>query len=458
MPSTIIRSTPVRLTVILSAVFLLGLAVAGVVAFGLVRQELAVRIDQSVSDTYAIIAAAYNDGDVGDLTESVTSHSAPIVGDDQVYLLQDRSGTRLAGNLPLMTFHDGWSTVTPQTAGDSEPSADYRVFSGIVDGYRLTVGKSLSEADEIGLLMLTAFAWAGAGLIVLVSATGAVIAMNGQRRLGQVSAAMDQVGRGDLQARIPISRRNDDIDHIGREVNTALDRLVALVEGMRQVSVDIAHELKTPLNRLGIAIEAALEGLSRGTDIEPQLEQAQAEGRVINATFDALLRIAQIESGARRARFTDLDLAPLLETIEDAFEPVAAENQQSLTLASVPKLPAVHGDSDLLTQLVANLVENAMRHCPPGSSICLSASTVNGRTQLRVTDTGPGIPEAEREKVFRRLYRLEKSRTTSGSGLGLALVKAICELHGAHIELGDNAPGLIVSITFPPNQEASRGS
>lgn len=458
MPSTIIRSTPVRLTVILSAVFLIGLAIAGVVAFALVHQELSVRIDQSVSDTYAIIAAAYNDGDVGDLTESVTSHSAPIVGDDQVYLLQDRAGTRLAGNLPLMTLKDGWSTVTPQTAGDSEPSADYRVFSGTVDGYRLTVGKSLSEADEIGLLMLTAFAWAGAGLIVLVAVTGAVIAINGQRRLGQVSAAMDQVGRGNLQARIPVSRRNDDIDHIGREVNTALDRLVALVEGMRQVSVDIAHELKTPLNRLGIAIEAALEGLSRGTDIEPQLEQAQAEGRVINATFDALLRIAQIESGARRARFTDLDLAPLLETIEDAFEPVAAENQQSLKLASVPNLPAIHGDSDLLTQLVANLVENAMRHCPPGSAISLSASAVDGRTQLTVSDTGPGIPEAERERVFRRLYRLEKSRTTSGSGLGLALVKAICELHGAHIELGDNAPGLVVSIIFPPIHEASRGS
>jgi len=456
MPNAIIRSTPVRMTVLLGAVFLLSLVITAGIAFVLVRQELAARIDQGVSDTYAIIAKAYTDDDADDLRESVASHSAATLDDDSVYLLEDATGKKVAGNLTASGFADGWSTVSPQTINNSEPGADYRIFSGLVGGYRLTVGTSLSEADEVANLMLTALAWAGAVLVALVALAGVFVAITGQRRLEQISSTMADVGRGNLEARIPLSRRNDDVDRIGRDVNTALDRLAALVEGMRQVSVDIAHELKTPLNRLGIAIEAALETRGRGGEVEPLLEQAQTEGRTLNATFDALLRIAQIESGARRARFTDLDIAPILETIADAYGPVASESRQDLSLTVEPHLMPIHGDADLLTQLLANLVENAIRHCPPGAAIRIEAKRSGRRTVLEVADTGPGIPEAEREKVFRRLYRLEKSRTNSGSGLGLSLVKAIAELHGAQIVLASNEPGLVVRITFPEIREDVR--
>ena len=454
MRNAIIRSTPVRLTVLLGAVFLLSLAVAAAIAFVLVRQELVVRIDQGVADTYAIIAKAYTEKDSDDLQESVASHAAATLDDDSVYLLEDSSGKRVAGNLTATGFADGWSTVSPQAIDNAEPGADYRIFSGIVGSYRLTVGTSLSEADEVAMLMLTALAWAGSVLVLLVALAGVFVAISGQRRLDQISSTMADVGRGNLEARIPLSGRNDDVDRIGRDVNTALDRLAALVEGMRQVSVDIAHELKTPLNRLGIAIEAALESRGRGGEVEPLLEQAQAEGHTLNATFDALLRIAQIESGARRARFTDLDVSPILETIADAYGPVAAEGRQDLTLTVEAHLPLIHGDADLLTQLLANLVENAIRHCPPGANIRLGAKRSGRRTVFEVADTGPGIPEAERDKVFRRLYRLEKSRTTSGSGLGLSLVKAIAELHGAQITLADNEPGLVVRISFPEIPES----
>lgn len=446
MPSAIIRSTPVRLTVLLGAVFLFALVITALIAFVLVRGELAARVDQSVADTFAIIARANTDSD--DLLESVDSHAAATL--DSIYLLQDASGQRVAGNLTTARFADGWSTVAAKAIAGAEPGADYRVFSGPVGAYRLSVGTSLSEADEVAMLMLTALGWAGSVLVALVALAGVIVALRGQRRLEQISSVMADVGRGNLRARIRLSRRNDDVDRIGRDVNTALDRLVALVEGMRQVSVDIAHELKTPLNRMGIAIEAALESNERGADVTPLLEQAQAEGRTINGTFDALLRIAQIESGARRARFTDLDLAPILDNIADAYGAVAGEGGQELLLDRAPDLPLVHGDADLLTQLLANLVENAIRHCPPGARIRISAVREADHAVLAVSDTGPGIPEAEREKVFRRLYRLEKSRTTPGSGLGLALVKAVAELHGANVSLGGNEPGLVVRISFPP--------
>jgi signal transduction histidine kinase len=453
MPNAIIRSTPVRLTALLGAVFLLALVLTGFIAFALIRQELAGRTDQTVAETYAVIARAYTDNDDDDLRQSVASHSLSTADADRIYLLQDANGQKVAGNLETGNFAEGWSTVSPASVRDTEPGSDYRVLSGAVGGYRLTVGVSLSEGDEIAGLMLTALVLAGVALVVMVAITGLFVAIRGQRRLDQISSTMADVGRGNLGARITLSRRNDDVDRIGRDVNTALDRLVALVEGMRQVSVDIAHELKTPLNRLGIAIESALESNERGADVAPLLEQAQAEGRTINSTFDALLRIAQIESGARRARFTDLALGPVLDNVADAYGPVAAENRQELVLVPHPRLPLVHGDAELLTQLLANLVENAIRHCPPDARIQIWGERVGAGAVLIVSDTGPGIPEAERDKVFRRLYRLEKSRTTPGSGLGLSLVKAIAELHGAQVSLGDNAPGLIVRITFPATQE-----
>jgi len=452
MPSAIFRSTPVRLTVLLGAVFGLSLVITAAIAFVLVRQELAARVDQSVADTFAIIARANTD--VDDLQESVDNHSAATLDDDSIYLLQDASGRRLAGNVTTAGFAEGWSTVGSDTLENAEPGVDYRVLSGPIGQYRLTVGTNLSEVDEVAMLMLTALGWAGAVLVALVAVAGVFVAVRGQRRLEQISSTMADVGRGDLRARIHLSRRNDDVDRIGRDVNVALDRLAALVEGMRQVSVDIAHELKTPLNRMGIAIEGAIESNERGADVTPMLEQAQAEGRTINSTFDALLRIAQIESGARRARFTDLDLAPILENIADAYGAVASDNQQSLELIQEPGLPQVHGDADLLTQLFANLVENGLRHCPPGSSIIIGAARQASHLVVTVSDTGPGIPEAEREKVFRRLYRLEKSRTTSGSGLGLSLVKAIADLHGARVSLGASDPGLVVRIEIPVARSA----
>ncbi|HEV7718921.1 MAG TPA: HAMP domain-containing sensor histidine kinase, partial [Arsenicitalea sp.] len=295
--------------------------------------------------------------------------------------------------------------------------------------------------------------WAAAIFTMFVVAAGVMIAVQAQRRLEGIAGTMRRVGQGELGARIPVSGRDDDIAALTGQVNGALDRLSALVEGMRQVSVDIAHDLKTPLNRLAITIESAIEADRNGQQLDELLAQAQQEGQQINATFDALLRIAQIEAGARRSRFAPQDLRGLLESIVEIYSEVALERGQTLELTpSQGVLLPVSGDPELLTQLFVNLVENALRHGPPGVSVSILLERYAGGAIVRISDTGPGIPDDERERVFRRLYRLDKSRTTPGSGLGLSLVKAVADLHGATIELADNQPGLRVTLLFPTIQ------
>jgi signal transduction histidine kinase len=261
---------------------------------------------------------------------------------------------------------------------------------------------------------------------------------------------MDDVSNGRLDARIPLLGNGDDIDGVSAQVNAALERLAALVDGMRQVSADIAHELKTPLNRLQMILEAAADKTARGEAVAGELAEAREESLQINETFDALLRIAQIEAGARKARFVELDLNGVVESIGEIYADVADDDGKSLSSAPLQGAPClVHGDRDLLTQLFANLVENALRHCPEGTTIRLSVKRQADRILAEVADNGPGIPAQEREMVFQRLYRLDASRTTPGSGLGLSLVRAIADLHGATIALEDREPGLGVIVSFP---------
>jgi len=201
---------------------------------------------------------------------------------------------------------------------------------------------------------------------------------------------------------------------------------------------------------LQMILEAAADKTARGEAVADEMAEAREESLQINETFDALLRIAQIEAGARKARFVDLDLNGVVEAIAEIYAGVAEDDGKSLSAEIVQSTHClVHGDRDLLTQLFANLVENALRHCPRGTIIKLSVSRQGDRIVARIADNGPGIPAQEREKVFQRLYRLDSSRSTPGSGLGLSLVRAIADLHGASVALEDHNPGLAVVVGFP---------
>jgi signal transduction histidine kinase len=447
MRADLLRTTSFRTALLLSAIFIVALGVSALAAGYVIREDLAKRLDASITDTYNVIGQSLGDSDVADLVAAVRSFSRATVSHDRVFQLLDPGGRILAGNLTVAPRRNGWTTTSAASLG-LDGHAAYRLFSGIVGNYRLVIGSSYAESAAVNDIVLSSSMWAAALFAAIVVAAGVAIAIRAQRRLDAIAGTMQRVGRGELAARIPLSRGNDDVDALSRQVNAALDRLAALVEGMRQVSVDIAHDLKTPLNRLAITVESANEAGRRGKPVANLLAQASAESRQINATFEALLRIAQIEAGARRARFVPVAIPPILETVMEVYADTAIERGQHLTLETDDELPPILGDKELLIQLFANLMENALRHGVPGVSVRLAGRREGGSCIISVDDNGPGIPQVEWERVFRRLYRLDKSRSTPGNGLGLSIVKAIADLHGATIELVDNTPGLGVRVIF----------
>ena len=450
MNSGLLRSTPFRVALILGVTFVAAFLIAGFAAFELIGHELERRMDQTVSDTFRVIADAYGDSDQTDLVDSVVSHSRSTLNHEQIYGLRSETGAVLAGDVRVFPVADGWGTFDGSQLGLADDRDEqFRVFVGPAGVNRLLVGSSFTETREVGRLSLIMLAVASVATLLIVVSVGSVLATRAQRRIDGIADTMTRVGQGELNARIALGRRGDDIDQLARQVNTALERLAALVEGMRQVSVNIAHDLKTPLNRLAIIVESAIAGGERGQPVDDQLAQADDEIQRINSTFDALLRIAQIEAGARRARFIKISVNEVLDRIADAYGDVADDKGQSLVVRHPPPALEIDGDRELLTQLCANLMENSIRHCPVGTLIEVTAEAAHGNVVLTFADNGPGIPAEEHEKVFQRLYRVEKSRTTPGSGLGLSLVKAIADLHGATIEIANRGPGLAIVVVFP---------
>lgn len=445
---SLLRSTPFRLALVFGTLFVAAFLLAGFVAFHLIGKELDARYDGRVREMFRVIADTYATNDTEDLVDATRVHIAATPGRQRVFLLQGPDGEVLAGNMPSRSLPDGWSFWSGKALGiDGDYS--YRMFAGGVGPNRLVVGTSDEETVELEEIVLASFGWASILVVGLAIGGGALLASRAQRRLDAVRDTMGRVAHGELDARLPLLGRGDDIDLLSRDINEALERLSTTVEGVRQVSSDIAHDLKTPLNRLKMTLDDALWKQEHGRAVAAELEAASVEADRINQTFEALLRIAQIEAGARRARFTDCDLGDLLDSLADVYRDVADDMGRTLTVEiDSRERRAVSGDAELLTQMYANLVENAIRHCPAGSTIKLALVMDGDSIITKVEDNGPGIPEHEHEKVFQRLYRLDKSRSSSGTGLGLSLVKAIAELHGARITLSDAQPGLAVMVSF----------
>ena len=444
------RSTPFRLAITFGLVFVVAFAITGLFTYLFLKRELLRELDDSIREIHAVIASTYSpDNDLEDLVSTVDTYSNLNKTDERIFSVTDAKGKKIAGSFSAPAIKDGISDVSSEDVnlgGDT----DYRVFAGAVGDKRLVVGQSLNETDRLEEIAFMSLTWATLVVVAVAVIGGVIIAAKVQRRLDGIANAMSAVSHGELDVRVPLQGKGDDIDIVSGQVNEALDRLSALMETMRQVSADIAHELKTPLNRLKMQIESAVAREERGDRYAATLSEALDEADRINATFEALLRISQIEAGARKTRFREVDLTDVMVAVSEIYADVAEDNRQFLIAnIDISRPCPVFGDRELLTQMFVNLVENSIRHCPAGTTIEMGLIVGRQHATATVADDGPGIPAEERDKVFRRLYRLDKSRTTAGSGLGLSLVRAIADLHGGSATMEDNLPGLRAEVRLP---------
>jgi len=446
------RSAPFRIATAYAALFTLSVvAVFGVLLWSITR-EMTGQIEGAIERDMRPLVSAYRDGRIGRLVDAVQERADASLNGEAFYLLESRSGQVLAGNLDAVEPFSGWREINLENAG--APNRDHHSVRRVLalgvplNGAFVFVGRNMFRITEVQETLLRSLGWAIVTTVLLALVGGAILSRGALRRVERIARATRSIVDGDLARRLPARARGDEIDLLARNINRMLDWIEELMEGLRQVTNDIAHDLRTPLSRLRQRLETAqrrertVEGL--GVAMGRAIEEIDA----ILGTFNALLRIAQIEAGARKAQFTRVDLSELARTIAEAYEVVAETEGQTLR-ATIADALVLHGDRDLLTQMLANLVENAIRHTPAGTTITLVAASGPDGTVIEVADDGPGIPADERDKVFERFYRLETSRTTPGSGLGLALVRAIAELHGAEVMLADNAPGLRVVLRFP---------
>ncbi len=327
-----------------------------------------------------------------------------------------------------------------------EHAARARVFR-LQGGLRLLVGRDVRDLEATRGLIENALAWGLAMTAALALLGGWLMSAGVVRRLEAINQTSREIMEGDLTRRIPLRGSDDDFDQLALSLNQMLARIESLMAGVRQVSDNIAHDLRTPLTRLRTKLELLRRELEGADAARSIAEEVIADAEEMLMTFNALLRIARIESGGRRAAFAPGGLAALIGDLVELYEPVAAQRAQTLT-SETPDAAWVTGDRDLLFQALANLVDNAIKYSPRGGRVELSLQSDGVQLCLVVADEGPGIPSALRTEVFRRFFRIDDSRSTPGSGLGLSLVQAVIQLHRAAIRLDDNRPGLRVSLHF----------
>ena len=388
--------------------------------------------DQMNSDR-EILLEIFEENGIDDLVKSVDVMARVNFENARIFQLLGPDGTVLAGNITQIDREEQREYVSAENVfiiGEHEEEiSGYWIIDEKFGQYTLVQGTGnhvIAEVLEaLGISLVSGFIL----IMGIGSFAGVWVGRLTEQRIEAISTTMEEVAEGKLAARIPIDETsNDDLDRVSTSINNTLEKLENLMESQVQISNDIAHDLRTPLQRLRQRLEKMANQQAVDTN-EAVIALAQTED-IIN-TFNALLRIAQIEAGDRRERFRRTDLRDLVINVYDAFEPTAEDAGQQLRLKISDQPLYVLGDSDLLMQLISNLVENALRHTPEGTIISMEASFSNGAPLLCIADTGPGIAREDREKVFRRFYRGEKSRTSGGNGLGLSLCKAIAELHYA---------------------------
>ncbi|MFQ5995352.1 MAG: sensor histidine kinase [Acidiferrobacterales bacterium] len=387
------------------------------------------------------------------LTDVIAERLSRQPAGSSIYLLADPNLRPLVGNLngwpAAPKTPDGWVMfrLEDYSSGSGEVHrARARTFE-LRGGFYLLVGRDMHEVDAVRRQVIRALGWGALITVIMALAGGVMMTRSTVRRIETITDTSHEIMTGDLSRRIPTTGTGDDFDKLADNLNSMLAQIEAHMEDVRRVSDNIAHDLKTPLAHLRHRLEQLQRQAVDSEQLREDIDRAILEADKLLSTFSALLRIARIESDAYRAGFKEVDLGALLRDVAELYEPLAEDKGQRLVV-SVVHDAHVTADRDLLFQAIANLVDNAIKYAPNGGTIDIALDQESQRPCISIADDGPGIPAAAREKVFQRFFRMEPSRTTPGSGLGLSLVAAVAKLHRARVQLRDNEPGLRVDLRF----------
>ena len=457
------RTTAVRLTLryALAYAVVMGLILAAL--FWTSSRYVDSQLEAGLEQELFSLTGKFESGGPQQLAQAVSQREEHGLEEDRYYLLVGRDGARIAGNLLAWPpdsnipydskVHSVWieDDIIPDKRYDDDAYWPV-IVRELPDGSRLLLARSVRQAEDLQESMLYLMAFILTMAVLLALAMGVTLGRTILGRMDAISNTADEIMAGDLSQRVPASGSNDEFDALAVRLNSMLDRIQKLIKGIREVTDNVAHDLRSPLSRLRNRLEVTLLE-SRSAD-----EYRQAIGKTIEdaesliKTFNTMLGIAQLDSGNNRTQWGHVDLNALAYDLEELYKPVAGLKEQELRL--VTGEPAeITGSRDLLAQAIGNLLDNAIKYTPNGGLIELQVSPSFDTVEVTVADSGPGIPDSEKAHVLERFVRLESSRHTPGNGLGLSLAKAVATLHGAELILSDNRPGLVVTMRLPRNKQ-----
>jgi signal transduction histidine kinase len=407
------------------------------------------RSDRAIMTEHASLRDAYEKSGRDGLIALIRQRMADRSFAEHVYMLEDPSSAVLAGNL------ERWPQAAAAPSGWTEFHASAPLPDGLVRGMldtlpggdRLLVGRDISDLGTYTGQIKTAVILVIALMFVIAAAATVLVTRRTVGRIEQINATSRAIMQTGLDQRIPLRGSNDEWDRVAENLNLMLDRIETLMGEVKQMSDNVAHDLRTPLTRMRGRLEKAYHGERGGSDDQSLIGDTIADLDAVLRIFSSITRIAQIEAQARMGAFRTVNLVEIASEVVELYDAAAEQDGTCLAIAGDREV-LVTGDRDLLFDAIANLVDNAIKHGRAGGHVVVASENADGRPVISISDDGPGIPTGEHEHVFKRFYRLEQSRYAPGNGLGLSLVAAVARLHGARIEMRDNAPGLKFRLWF----------
>ncbi len=446
------RSGAFRFACLLALAFAAGSALVLIVVERSIAMYAIAATDGGLKSEAAILSGEDRESGRSSLLAAIARHRRASGEEAFRYQLIDRTGRLLVDDIGARTVRLGWGQVAvhddPQESGAAAETLK-SLGVALPNGGTLVVATDTYDIQELRRGLDRFLVVAGAAITGLALLGGYAIGALFMRRLDRVNAAIGRVMAGNTAERLPPIGISREFDQLSANLNAMLDKIGALMDGLRQVTTDIAHDLRTPLGRLRQHLEQTRDARDPAR-IEAGIDTAIAQTDEVLAIFRALLRIGTLEGGDGRQYFAALDLSELVGRVIAAYQPVAEDDGKSLIAEHADGL-LVEGDAELLAQMMTNLIDNAIRHTPAGSTIVSRLERIDGAIVASVSDDGPGIPPHERDNVLTRFYRLDRSRNLPGAGLGMALAAAIAALHHVRLDLLDNRPGLRVRLAFAPH-------